>query len=137
MGPVTCLDRPELASARFKAHNRFMTITYPNGTVLKAIVLSHENNEIRAITAGCDDVLVFTYVQVIWTSEDLVPVTLKFEWQQSGEVPTPSEDDCVCPKELAIRLIQKLFGGDQAEAVPICSIFPMSPSIRRPELRPN
>jgi hypothetical protein len=114
-----------------------MTITYPNGTVLKAIALSHENNEIRAVTAGCDDVLVFTYVQGIWTSEDLEPVALKFEWQHGGEVPTPSEDDCVCPKELAIRLIQKLFGGDQADAVPMCSIFPMSSCNRETELLLN
>ena len=114
-----------------------MTITYPSGTVLKAIVLSHENNEIRAITAGYDDVLVFTSVQGIWTSEDLLPVALKFEWQHGGEAPTPSDDDCVCPKELAVRLIQQLFGGDQAEAVPTSFMFPMSPATPRTELRPN
>ena len=46
-----------------------MTITYPNGTVLEAIMLSHEENEIRAIAAGCGDVLAFTRIHGTWISE--------------------------------------------------------------------
>jgi len=34
-----------------------MTIIYPNGPVLEAILLSHEENQIRATAPGCDDVL--------------------------------------------------------------------------------
>jgi hypothetical protein len=91
------------------AHNHFMTITYANETVLKAIVLSHEENEIRAIAAGCEDVLVFTCIHDTWISEELEPVTIEFGWQRGWVAATPSVDDCICPKDLATRLIQSLF----------------------------
>jgi hypothetical protein len=90
-----------------------VTITYPDGTVLKAIVLSHEENEIRAIATGCDDVLVFTRIHGTWISEEIEPVTIEFGWQRRGAPPFASEDDCVCPKTLAARLIQSLFRGGE------------------------
>ena len=90
-----------------------MTITYPNGTVRKAIVLSHEDNELRAAAAGCDDVLTFTRVEGIWISEDLQPVTFEFEWQRRVASPVPREEDCICPGELADRLISGLHGGSE------------------------
>ena len=86
-----------------------MTISYPNGTVLQAIVLSHDEHGIRANATGCDDVLAFTRIHDTWISEEIDPVTMTFEWQRSRRVPAPSEDDCVCPKDLAARLIQSLF----------------------------
>ena len=55
-----------------------MTITYPNGTVLPAVVLSRGEEEIRAIAPGCDDVLVFTRIRGTWVSEELEPVTIEF-----------------------------------------------------------
>ena len=85
-----------------------MTITYLNGTVLEAIVQSHEENAIRAIAAGCEDVLVFTCIHGTWISEELEPVAIEFAWQRRGTSPSPSEDACVCPKALAARLIQSL-----------------------------
>ena len=88
-----------------------MTITYPNGNVLNAIVLAHEDHEIRAVAAGYDDVLVCTRVHDTWLTEDWEPVTLRFEWQRVGTTPACSEDDCICPKELAAHLISTLAGG--------------------------
>ena len=85
-----------------------MTITYRNGTVLKAIVLLHEENEIRAIAAGCDSVLAFTRIHHTWISSELEPVSIEFEWQRRGAAPAFPEDDCFCPKELAARLIPAL-----------------------------
>ena len=96
-----------------------MTITYPNGTLLKAIVLSHEEDEIRAIAAGCDDVLTFTRFHGTWLSEEIEPVSIEFEWHRRGASPALSEDDCVCTKELAARLVQTLLGAcerDEAAA---------------------
>ena len=91
-------------------HNSIVTITYPNGTFLRAIVLAHEENEIRAIATGCDDALAFTRIHGTWISEEIEPVTIEFEWQRRGVPSACSEDDFVCPTELATRLIQTLFG---------------------------
>jgi hypothetical protein len=95
-----------------------MTIIYPNGTVLNAIVLAHEDYEIRAVAAGCDDVLVYTRVRDAWLSDDWEPVTLGFAWQRGGTTPACSEDDCICPKELAALLISTTAGaGERDEPV--------------------
>jgi hypothetical protein len=93
------------------AHNCFMTITYPNGRVLEAIVLSHEEHDIRAIAAGYEDVLAFNCIHGTWISEELEPVTIEFGWQSHGAAPTPFVEDCICPQELAAYLIETLFAG--------------------------
>ena len=92
-------------------HTATVTITYPGETVLEAIALSHEENEIRAIAAGCDDVLEFTRVHDTWISEEIDPVTIEFAWQRRQTSPSISEDDCLRPKELAGRLIAMVISG--------------------------
>jgi hypothetical protein len=94
-----------------------MTITDPNGTVLKAIVLSHDEQAIRAIAPGCTDVLSFTEIHGIWFSDELEPVTIKFEWQRRGVSSIPAAADCICPKELAATLIHLLIADDEAVEV--------------------
>jgi hypothetical protein len=91
-----------------------MTISYPNGRVLDAIVLSHEEHEIRAIAAGCEDVLAFNCVHGMWISEELEPVSIGFGWQSREAAPTPCVDDCICPQELVTHLIETLFAGSAA-----------------------
>jgi hypothetical protein len=113
------------------AHNQFMTITYLNGAVLDAIVLSHEENAIRAITPSCEDVLVFTRVHGTWISEALEPVTIEFAWQRRGTSPAPAEAACVCPKTLAARLIQSLFVGCEPVAAESDRLYVFSPDGRR------
>lgn len=105
-----------------------MTITYSNGTVLKAIVLSHEDHTIRAIAPSCEDVLAFTCIHGTWISEEIEPVTIVFEWQRRGAIPAFSEDDCVCPKELATRLIQMLFGGGEPDEATGEALYVFSPA---------
>ena len=117
--------------AGLRAHNQFMTITYLNGAVLDAIVLSHEENAIRAITPSCEDVLVFTRVHGTWISEALEPVTIEFAWQRRGTSPAPAEAACVCPKTLAARLIQSLFVGCEPVAAESDRLYVFSPDGRR------
>lgn len=93
--------------------NVFVTITYTNGTALEAIVLSHNENEIRAIAPGDDEVLVFTRIHGVWISEDLDTVAIGFEWERRPERGEYSEGDCICSKELAAHLIQTLFSGSE------------------------
>lgn len=121
------------------AHNAVVTITYPNGTLLKAIVLSHEENEIRAIAAGCDDVLAFTRFHGTWLWEEIEPVSIEFEWQAS---PALSEDNCVCPKELAARLVQTVLGACERDEAAADTLYVFSSegarvAIRRSELLVN
>ena len=119
-----------------------MTITYPNGTALEAVVLSHEEHEIRAIAAGGDAVLAFTRIHGTWISEEIEPVAVEFAWQRRRKSLVTSEGDCVCPKELAARLIQTLFAGDeQDEVVPdtlhVFSAEGNRVAIRLSELQPR
>jgi hypothetical protein len=112
-----------------------MTITYPNGAVLKAIVLSHENNEIRAIAAGCDDVLVFTRIHGTWISEELEPIAIEFAWQHRHASAVASESACICPKTLAARLIQSLLRGSEGEEVAAETLCGFSPEGNRIAVR--
>jgi hypothetical protein len=104
-----------------------VTITYPDGIVLKATVLSHHQHELRAIAAGCDDVLAFNCNHGTWISEELEPVTIEFGWLRPGAHAAWSEDDCVCPKELATRLIQTLFGAGELDPATGETIYVFSP----------
>ena len=118
-----------------------MTITYPNGTVLEAIMLSHEENEIRAIAAGCGDVLAFTRIHGTWISEEIEPVAIEFAWQRRRTSPAISENDCVCAKELAARLIAMLLSGCERDEAGEDTLYVFSPegsrvAIHRTELRP-
>ncbi len=85
-----------------------MTITYPSGTVLNAFVVSHDDHELRAVAAGCEDVLAFTRINGTWVSEAIDPVTIEFEWQHRTAVHVLSEDDFICPKEVARELIHSM-----------------------------
>jgi hypothetical protein len=96
-------------------HNAIVTITCPHGHVLEASLLSRQHDEIRAAAAGCDDALVFTRFSSTWVSEDLEPVVIRFAWQRSRPFPAASEENCVCPKELANRLIDSLLHGCDRE----------------------
>ena len=117
-----------------------MTITYPNGTALKAVVLSREEEEIRAIAPGCDDVLAFTRIRGTWVSEELEPVTIQFEYQTAAGAPAEySDDDYICPKELAASLIQTLLGAcerdEAADGFYVFSPQGTSVGIHRTELK--
>ncbi len=92
-----------------------VTITYPNGQVLNAIVLSHDEHEVRASAPGYDDVLAFTCFHGLWISDDGEPVTIEFEWQRCDERPAYSETDFICAKELAARLIAALLRSDERD----------------------
>jgi len=104
-----------------------MTITYLNGTVLEAVVLSNEENAIRAIAPGCDDVLMFTRIHGTWISEEIEPVTIEFAWHRREISPTLSLAASICPETLAARLIQSLFRGCEplvAEPETLCVFSP-------------
>jgi hypothetical protein len=141
-GPVPCLERQGLVCAHPEAQNVVVTITYPNGTALEAVVLSHEEHEIRAIAAGGDAVLAFTRIHGTWISEEIEPVTIEFAWERRWTSPAASEDTCICPKALAARLIQSLFRGGEPESAEADTLYVLSAggnrvAIHRSELQPS
>jgi hypothetical protein len=109
------------------AHTGIVTITYLNGTTLKAIPLAYDQNVIRAVAPGGDDVLVFTRIHGTWISEEIEPVTIGFEWQRRVATPVPDEADCICSKELAAHLIQALLSGDERDEAGANSLYAFGP----------
>jgi hypothetical protein len=94
-----------------------MTITYPNGETLQALLLSRGEDTLRTAIAGGDDVRIFKLIHDQWISEEWEPVQIDFAWSRCGSSNVPSEADCICPKDLASRLMSMLFsgpGGDDA-----------------------
>jgi hypothetical protein len=68
-----------------------MTIKYANGTVCKAIMLSHDEDEIRAVTAGSDNAQILRRVKGTWFKE-IEPVAIEFEWHRTGRQITSAVD---------------------------------------------
>ncbi len=116
---------------------QLVTITYPNGTVLKAIVLSHEEHEIRAIAPGCDDALAFSCIHGTWISEEIEPVTTEFEWQRKRASPLLSEDTFICPTEVAAGLIQTLFRASEPDEAGSGMLFVFGPEGSRFAIHPS
>jgi hypothetical protein len=85
-----------------------MTITYSDGTVLEAIVFAHEEESLRVAVAGEGDVRILRRVGGNWLSEDNQPVKVQFAWESQHPAVVPMESDCICPPELASRLIAML-----------------------------
>ena len=91
--------------------------------------------------AGCGDVLAFTRIHGTWISEEIEPVAIEFAWQRRRTSPAISEDDCVCAKELAARLIAMLLSGCERDEAGEDTLYVFSPegsrvAIHRTELRP-
>jgi hypothetical protein len=101
-----------------------MTINYPDGTNLKALLLSRGNDTLRAIAPGDDDVRTFSRMNGAWFSEDWKRVHFEFAWQGREHAHVPDETACVCSKDLASRLKSALRGeGDHWIETRTVSVF--------------
>jgi hypothetical protein len=87
-----------------------MTINYPDGRVVEATLLSRGNDTLRAAVQGEDDAQIFNLISGTWVSEEDGPVRIEFAWEHCDQASVP-EDDCICSKKLASRLISKLLVG--------------------------
>ena len=85
-----------------------MTITYPDGNIVEALLLLRGNETLRAAAPAYDDVLTFTRMGGTWKSEAGEPVKIQFAWERRVNALTPIETECVCSKMLASRLLQLL-----------------------------
>ena len=83
-----------------------MKIRYSDGRSIEAVVLSQQGPFIRSAIQGCDDAVEFTAVNGMFFSEEGEPVLMEFAWERHASPNLPSPVDCICPKELALALIQ-------------------------------
>ena len=85
-----------------------MTIRYADGKAIEGVTLARTANMMRVAAEGSDDAVEFIKVHGTWISEDCEPVTIEYGPRRNS-LATPAEADCICPPELAARLIDLLF----------------------------
>ncbi len=90
-----------------------MTIRYVNGQILEAVLLSRTETTMRVAIPGCDDSLELSQIHGTWVAEDCEPVRVEFSWTRYGAAQEVTEADCICPDELAARLIHLLYAGGE------------------------
>ena len=112
-----------------------MTIRYADGRIHEAVLLSRTDDTLRVAVKNTDDVQVFNCINGTWVSEDCEPVRIDFEWQRRTREEAVAEADCICPAELASRLIYLLFSGNEdaeIEAQALLEKAPLAMPVNRP-----
>jgi hypothetical protein len=84
-----------------------MKIRYADGRTIEGITLSRTANTMRIAVEGSEDAAEFINVHGTWISEDCEPVTVEYGPRRTPPS-TLTEADCICPRELAARLIDLL-----------------------------
>jgi hypothetical protein len=82
---------------------------------MEGVTLARTADIMRVAVKGCEDAAEFFNVHGTWISEDCEPVTMEYGPQRNAPA-TLTEADCICPHELAARLIDLLLT-DSAEDV--------------------
>ena len=86
-----------------------MKITYRNGETVEAVLLAREGDSLKVAIEGADDSVVFSNINGTWVSDDCEPARIEFAWDRRAGTTPVSEEDCICPPELASRLIHLLY----------------------------
>jgi hypothetical protein len=92
-----------------------MTITYADGTVVEALLLSFEEPVLRLAVAGDDDVRVFRCIDTVWRAEDGEKVQVTPSWPAAGPVLVPEESHFICSEGVARQLIGNLMNGSEMQ----------------------
>jgi hypothetical protein len=92
-----------------------MKITYQDGTVLDAMLLSRGSNFLRLAVSGEDDARTFTLSDGDWRSESGQRVRIELAWERRRLSVVPTESECVCSIELASRLVSMLLVDSHAD----------------------
>ncbi|HXK01099.1 MAG TPA: hypothetical protein VMS37_01775 [Verrucomicrobiae bacterium] len=118
-----------------------MTITWPDGTRARAVLLSRTDYLLRVAVEGEDDARVFCRANDRWVSESGERVDIEFDWQRRTPANVPPLRDCICPQEVANRLIDSFLhperGATKEEALHVISGTGLRIAVRRGELIPE
>jgi hypothetical protein len=98
-----------------KAQSDQMTITYADGTVVEALLLSFKEPILRLAVAGDDDVRVFRCLDNVWRAEDGQKVEVKPSWPADRPVTVPEESHFICSEGVARQLIGNLMNGSEMQ----------------------
>jgi hypothetical protein len=90
-----------------------MTLRYPNGQTIEAVLLSRTEQTMRVALRGSDDIVELNQVNGNWVSDECDAVQVSFGSRPDPE--TLSEEDFICAPELAAKLIRMLVDGDENE----------------------
>jgi hypothetical protein len=108
-----------------------MTITYADGTVVEALLLSFKEPVLRLAVAGDDDVRVFTHVDTAWRTEDGQKVQVKPSWLADRPMPVPEESHFICSEGVARQLICNLMSGSETQGAGANPFYVFSTEKRR------
>jgi hypothetical protein len=93
-----------------------MIIRYRNGYTVEAVLLSHAHDTMRVAVRGGSDGVELRKINGRWVSEDCEPVDVELALLQLQDQPVVSINDCICPPELAAKLLHLLFSGEDDTA---------------------
>ena len=89
-----------------------MIIRYNNGQTFEAALLSRTEDTMRVAARGSEDVLELKQIHGTWITDDCEPVQVEFAWERRKSAAAVTEAECICPRELAARLIHLLVSGE-------------------------
>ena len=85
-----------------------MKIRYQNGSAIEGLTLYRTDQSMRVAVSGRDDVMELTRIRGAWITDDCEPVIM-----ETGiafkDVVDDSDDNFICPRELAEHLVSLLF----------------------------
>src|SRR4051812_43295150 len=82
-----------------------MTITYPNGASVDALLMARGKNFVRVAVPGDHAVRTFHLVGGNWVTENGAKVQIA---RRHGAAEAPTDSECVCPKKLTSQLMSLL-----------------------------
>jgi hypothetical protein len=107
-----------------------LTIRYANGLTKDSVLLSRTKDLLRVAIEGCDDVTELRQVNGTWITDECEPVQVTYAWDRDP-APEVTEADCICPSELASRLVRLLYVAEEEgpEPAPLSRSATVSPLI--------
>lgn len=90
-----------------------MTITYADGTVVEALLLSFKEPVLRVAVAGHDDVRAFECIGGVWRTENGQRVQIEYPRQNERPQRAPEESHFVCSRAVARQIIGNLLNGSE------------------------
>ena len=107
-----------------------MIIRFGDGTQREAVILSRTASAMRVAIQGSDDVTDLVRRNGFWITDDCEAVQVEFAWECPARAREVTEADCICPPELAARLIHLLLAGesDAGEPAPALPLEPAAGS---------
>jgi hypothetical protein len=94
-----------------------MTIGFPDGRTVEALLLSVDGDSVRAAVSGENDIRIFTQSHGSWKSEAGETVSVRFAWERSKRSANGQVSHFSCPKLLGMKAISRLMHS----AIPECA----------------